>query len=56
MNKVIGFKVGEKRTSAKVLIQKQERIGFKTCREYKSHYARIKAEYNGIPVQLFIIR
>lgn len=27
--------------------------GFKTCRQYKSLYARIKAEYNGIPVQLF---
>ena len=55
-NKTTGFMVNGKRISAKVLIQKQERIGFKTCRQYKSHYARIKAEYNGIPVQLFIIR
>ena len=55
-NKTTGFMVNGKRISAKVLIKKQERIGFKTCREYKSHYARIKAEYNGIPVQLFIIR
>ncbi|MGN1233365.1 MAG: transposase [Candidatus Cryptobacteroides sp.] len=55
-NKSTGFTVDDKRISAKLLIQKQERIGFKTCRQYKSRYARIKAEYNGIPVQLFIIR
>ena len=55
-NKTTGFTVGGKCISAKVLIQKQERKGFKTCRQYKSLYARIKAEYNGIPVQLFIIR
>ena len=55
-NKSTGFTVDGKRISANVLIQKQERIGFKTCRQYKSLYARIKAEYKGIPVQLFIIR
>ena len=55
-NKSTGFTVNGKRISANVLIQKQERIGFKTCRQYKSLYARIKAEYKGIPVQLFIIR
>lgn len=37
-------------------MQRQERKGFKICRQYKSFYARVKAEYNGIPVQLFIIR
>lgn len=55
-NKSTGFTVDGKRISANVLIQKQERIGFKTCRQYKSIYARIKAEYKGVPVQLFIIR
>lgn len=55
-NKSTGFTVYGKRISANVLIQKQERIGFKTCRQYKSIYARIKAEYKGVPVQLFIIR
>ena len=55
-NKTTGFTVDGKRISAKVLIQRQERIGFKACRQYKSLYARVKAEYNGIPVQLFIIR
>lgn len=50
------FIVDGKKMSAKTLIHRQERIGFKTCRQYKSLYARIKAEYNGIPVQLFIIR
>ncbi len=51
-----GITVDGKRISAKLLIRRQERIGFKTCQQYKSRYARIKAEYNGIPVQLFIIR
>lgn len=55
-NKSTGFTVDGKRISVNVLIQKQERIGFKTCRQYKSIFARIKAEYKGIPVQLFIIR
>lgn len=55
-NKSTGFTVDGKRISANVLMQKQERIGFKTCRQYKSIYARIKAEYKGVPVQLFIIR
>ena len=35
-NKTTGFMVNGKRISAKVLIQKEENIGFKTCREYKS--------------------
>ena len=55
-NKNTGFTVDGKCISAKVLIQRQERKGFKICRQYKSLYARVKAEYNGIPVQLFIIR
>lgn len=53
-NKTTGFTVDGKRISAKVLIQKQERKAFKTCRQYKCLYARVKAKYNGIPVQLFI--
>ena len=55
-NKTTGFTVDGKCISAKVLIQRQERKGFKICRQYKRLYARVKAEYNGIPVQLFIIR
>lgn len=50
------FMVDGRRISAKLLIQKQERKGFITCRKYKSLYARIRAEYDGVPVQLFIIR
>ena len=55
-NKTTGFTVDGKCISAKVLIQRQERKGFKICRQNKSLYARVKAEYNVIPVQLFIIR
>ena len=49
-NKTTGFTVDGKCISAKVLIQRQERKGFKICRQYKSLYARVKAEYNGIRV------
>ena len=42
--------------SATLLIQRQERKGLTTCRQHKSSYARVKVEYDGIPVQLFIIR
>ena len=49
-NKNTGFTVDGKCISAKVLIQRQERKGFKICRQYKSLYARVKAEYNGIRV------
>ena len=56
-NKDTTFAVKGKKRSAKVMISKLERSGgFRTCRPYKSRYARISAEYNGIPVQLFIIR
>jgi hypothetical protein len=51
------FTVNGCRKSAKVLIAEKERKGgFRSSRKYKSTYARIRAEYNGIPVQLFIIR
>ena len=50
------FTVDGKPISATLLIQRQERKGLTTCRQYKSSYARVKAEYDGIPVQLFIIR
>ena len=50
------FTVDGKRLSATLLIHMQERKGFTTCRQYKSRYARVKAEYDGMPVQLFIIR
>ena len=50
------FTVDGKRLSATLLIHMQERKGFTTCRQYKSRYDRVKAEYDGMPVQLFIIR
>ena len=50
------FMVDGKRLSATLLMHMQERKGFTTCRQYKSRYARVKAEYDGMPVQLFIIR
>ena len=51
------FTVGGCRKSAKVLIAEAERKGrFRSCRKYRSTYACIRAEYRGIPVQLFIIR
>ena len=51
------FLVNGKKVSAKVLISLHERKGdFISCRRYKSMYVRIRAEYDGIPVQLFIIR
>lgn len=51
------FLVNGKKVSAKVLISLHERKGdFTSCRRYKSMYVRIRAEYDGIPVQLFIIR
>ena len=52
-----GFAVKGQKRSAQVLIDIAERKGdFKSCRRYKSTYARVRAEYEGIPVQLFIIR
>lgn len=52
-----GFTVKGQKRSAQVLIGMCERKGgFTSCRRYKSMYARIRAEYDGIPVQLFIIR
>lgn len=55
--KETGFTVNGKKVSAKVLIAQHERKGdFVSCRRYKSMYVRIRAEYDGIPVQLFIIR
>ena len=50
------FMVDGKKMSAKMLIQKKEREGFKQCRRYKSLYATVKADYHGTPVHLFIIR
>ena len=55
-DKKTGFTVKGVKMSAKTLIARQERIGFKQCREYKSLYATVDAEYYGIPVRLFIIR
>lgn len=55
-NKKTCFVVDGKKMSAETLITMHERKGFKTCREYKSRYARVRAEYNGTPVLLFIIR
>ena len=56
-NKDTCFTVDGQNRSAKVLTSMAERKGkFRTCRQYKSKYARIRAVYNGIPVQLFIIR
>lgn len=56
-NKDTRFTVNGQNRSAKVLIDMAERKGnFRTSRQYKSRYARVRAEYNGIPVQLFIIR
>ena len=55
-DKKTGFTVKGVKMSAKTLIARQERIGFKQCREYKSLYAAVDAEYYGIPVRLFIIR
>jgi len=56
-NKCTNFTVNGKKISAKVLISQHERKGdFISCRRYKSIYVRIRAEYDGIPVQLFIIR
>jgi hypothetical protein len=55
--KETGFTVNGIKRSAKVLTGMQERKNkFRSCRKYKSLYSRIRAEYNGIPVQLFIIR
>ena len=51
------FSVNGRKVSAKVLISMHERKGdFSSCRRYKSQYVRVRAEYDGIPVQLFIIR
>ena len=55
-DKKTGFTVNGVRMSAKTLIARQERIGFKQCRDYKSLYATVDAEYYGISVRLFIIR
>ena len=56
-NKDTGFTVNGRKISAKVLIAMHERKGdFITCRRYKSKYVRIRADYDGIPMQLFIIR
>ena len=55
-NKSTTFMVDGKKVSVQTLIQIHERKGFKACRTYKSLYARIKADYQSIPVQLFIIR
>ena len=50
------FLVDGKPIPATLLIQKRERKGLTTCRQYKSRYARVKAKYGDMPVQLFIIR
>ena len=56
-NKTTGFTVNGRKISAGVLISMHERKGdFVSCRRYRSRYVRIRAEYDGIPVQLFIIR
>ena len=55
--KETNFTVNGRKISAKVLISMHERKGdFVSCRRYKSMYVRIRAEYDGIPMQLFIIR
>lgn len=52
-----GFVVNGQKRSAQILIEMAVRkLSFRSCRRYKSTYARIRAEYDGIPVQLFIIR
>ena len=51
------FTVNGRKISAKVLISMHERKGdFVSCRRYRSMYVRIRADYDGIPMQLFIIR
>ena len=55
--KETNFTVNGRKISAKVLISMHERKGdFVSCRRYRSKYVRIRAEYDGIPVQLFVIR
>ena len=55
--KETNFTVNGRKISAKVLISMHERKGdFVSCRRYRSMYVRIRADYDGIPMQLFIIR